>query len=117
MNGQYGYQNQTGNGFVANGGGYVPRKYVAGGGSGPVPQARPWPQQMPVGYPQPVGAPVAPQVHVVAGVGQGLHGGDGARYVRQQRGHSIIKHLLLGWAVMYIPTIYYAVSKNHYFHM
>ena len=37
--------------------------------------------------------------------------------VRQQRGHSLTKHLLLGWVVLYVPTIYYAVSKDHYFHV
>lgn len=37
-------------------------------------------------------------------------------YVRQQKGHSVIKHLLLGWIVLYIPTIYFAASPNHYFH-
>lgn len=37
-------------------------------------------------------------------------------YNRQQKGHSLTKHLLLGWVVFYIPTIYYAVSPNHYFH-
>ena len=37
-------------------------------------------------------------------------------YNRQQKGHSLTKHLLLGWMVAYIPTIYYAVSPNHYFH-
>ncbi|MGW6366955.1 hypothetical protein ACWFOB_23120 [Bacillus subtilis] len=36
---------------------------------------------------------------------------------RQQTGHSIIKHLCLGWLALWIPTIYYAVSPNHYFHM
>lgn len=41
---------------------------------------------------------------------------DKAQYVRQQKGHSLTKHLLLGWMVLYIPTIYYAVSPNHYFH-
>lgn len=46
-----------------------------------------------------------------------LRGGDGAHYVRQQQGHSIIKHVLLGWVALYIPTIYYALSPNHYFHM
>lgn len=46
-----------------------------------------------------------------------LRGGDGAHYVRQQRGHSIIKHVLLGGFVLWIPTIYYALSPNHYFHM
>lgn len=37
-------------------------------------------------------------------------------YNRQQKGHSLTKHLLLGWALLYIPTIYYAASPNHYFH-
>jgi hypothetical protein len=41
---------------------------------------------------------------------------DRAQYVRQQTGHSIIKHVLFGWALLWIPTIYYAVSPNHYFH-
>lgn len=112
MNNQYGFQNQPSNGFagrhpVMQGGPVNPPQY--GVGPRPVPAAGQWHQ------------PVVPQVHVVAGPGVvpgvGLRGNDGARYVRQQRGHSLIKHLLLGWAVMYIPTIYYAVSKNHYFHM
>lgn len=46
-----------------------------------------------------------------------LHGRDGASYVRQQQGHSLLKHLLLGGFVLWIPTIYYALSPNHYFHM
>lgn len=37
------------------------------------------------------------------------------QYVRQQKPHSLTKHLLLGWILAYIPTIYYAVSPNHYF--
>ena len=37
-------------------------------------------------------------------------------YNRQQTGHSLTKHLLFGWLLLYIPTIYYAVSPNHYFH-
>ena len=41
---------------------------------------------------------------------------DGANYVRQQKGHSLTKHLLLGVFVLWIPTVYYAVSPNHYFH-
>ena len=46
-----------------------------------------------------------------------LRGRDGACYMRQQQGHSIIKHLLFGGLVLWIPTIYYALSPNHYFHM
>lgn len=38
-----------------------------------------------------------------------------ASYVRQQTPHSLTKHVLLGWLLLYIPTIYYAVSPNHYF--
>lgn len=41
---------------------------------------------------------------------------DKAVYTREQKGHSLTKHLLLGIVVLYIPTIYYAVSPNHYFH-
>lgn len=37
-------------------------------------------------------------------------------YNREQKGHSLTKHLLFGWIALYIPTIYYAVSPNHYFH-
>ena len=45
-----------------------------------------------------------------------LKGRDNAVYMRQQKGHSLTKHLLLGVFVLWIPTVYYAVSKNHYFH-
>lgn len=38
-------------------------------------------------------------------------------YTRQQKGHSIVLHLCLGWVVLWIPTIYYAVSPNHYWHV
>jgi hypothetical protein len=41
---------------------------------------------------------------------------DRAQYNRQQTGHSLIKHLIFGIFLLYIPTIYYAVSPNHYFH-
>lgn len=37
-------------------------------------------------------------------------------YTREQKGHSIILHLLLGWVLLWIPTIYYVVSPRHYFH-
>ena len=37
-------------------------------------------------------------------------------YVRQQQGHSIAKHLMFGWIVLWIPAIYYSFSKNHYWH-
>lgn len=41
----------------------------------------------------------------------------GAQYVRQQKGHSIILWLFVGWVVLWIPAIYYTVSPNHYWHL
>jgi hypothetical protein len=41
---------------------------------------------------------------------------DKAQYVRQQKGHSLTKHLLLGWVVLWIPAVYYTFSPNHYWH-
>ena len=57
----------------------------------------------PQGYPQ----PVQPNVK---------QSRDKAQYVRQQTGHSLVKHIFLGWMLFYVPTLYYAVSPNHYFH-
>ena len=40
-------------------------------------------------------------------------------HTREQKGHSLTKHLLFGWLVGYmnIPfVIYYGISKNHYLH-
>jgi hypothetical protein len=37
-------------------------------------------------------------------------------YTREQKGHSLILHLLFGWALLYIPTIYVAVSPRHFWH-
>ena len=37
-------------------------------------------------------------------------------YVRNQKGHSIIKWILFGGFVLWIPAIYYTVSPNHYWH-
>ena len=45
-----------------------------------------------------------------------LKGKDGAQYFRQQQGHSIVKCILFGWTTLYILPIYWACSKNHYFH-
>ena len=39
------------------------------------------------------------------------------QYVRQQKGHSILKHLIFGGFVLWIPTVYYTVSPNHYWHL
>ena len=38
-------------------------------------------------------------------------------YVREQKGHSIIKHILLMCVgVGFITIPYYTISKNHYWH-
>lgn len=44
------------------------------------------------------------------------HARDGAQYTRQQKGHSLTLHLLLGGFVLWIPAIYYTFSPNHYWH-
>ena len=42
---------------------------------------------------------------------------DGASYVRRQKGHSLILHILLmGVGVGLITVPYYSISKNHYWH-
>lgn len=41
---------------------------------------------------------------------------DRAQYVRQQKGHSLTLHLLLGGFVLWIPAIYFTASPNHYWH-
>ena len=33
------------------------------------------------------------------------------------KGHSILLHLLFGWILCYVPTIYYTFSKKHYWHI
>lgn len=44
-------------------------------------------------------------------------GRDGAQYIRQQKGHSLVKHILLCFVVVGFFTIpYYTISKNHYWH-
>lgn len=43
---------------------------------------------------------------------------DGAVYVRNQTGHSIVLGLILCCTVIYIPIfIYHIFSPNHYFHL
>ena len=42
---------------------------------------------------------------------------DGAQDTRQQKGHSLIRHLLLGAVVLWIPAIYITASPNHYWHI
>ena len=41
---------------------------------------------------------------------------DGANYVRQQKGHSLIKHILLGCFICWVNVIYISISPNHYWH-
>ena len=42
---------------------------------------------------------------------------DGAQYVRQQKGHSLVLHILLCFVGVGLFTIpYYTISKNHYWH-
>ncbi|QAU07124.1 membrane protein [Gordonia phage Sukkupi] len=40
-----------------------------------------------------------------------------SNYTRVQTGHSATKHLLFGWIVFWIPSIYYLVSPNHFYHL
>lgn len=48
---------------------------------------------------------------------ENLRGRDGAQYVRQQKGHSLILHILLIFVGVGIFTIpYITISKNHYWH-
>lgn len=42
---------------------------------------------------------------------------DGTQYIRAQQGHSLTMHLLFGVFVLWIPTIYYTISPNHYWHI
>jgi hypothetical protein len=37
-------------------------------------------------------------------------------YNRQQKGHSLVLHVLLGIFVLWINVIYITVSPNHYWH-
>ena len=39
---------------------------------------------------------------------------DGAQYVRQQKPHSLTKHLLLGVFVLWINVLILSLSPNHY---
>lgn len=48
---------------------------------------------------------------------ENLRGNDKAQYVRQQKGHSLIAHILLIFVGVGIFTIpYITISKNHYWH-
>ena len=62
-------------------------------------------------------APVQQQVHYSAPVQTDARKArDKAVYTRQQKGHSLVLHLLLGAFVLWIPAIYISVSPNHYWH-
>lgn len=42
---------------------------------------------------------------------------NGTLYTREQKGHSLILNLLvIGPLTLYITTVYYSVSPNHYWH-
>lgn len=49
--------------------------------------------------------------------GDTLKGKDKAQYVRTQKGHSIILHILLACVgIGFITIPYISISKNHYWH-
>lgn len=83
-------------------------------GQPPMPQ--PYPNQpLPYGqqYPQQFQQQPAPYPQ------QGIQGRPGPQYVRQQRGHSTIKHVVVACFTcgFSLPvTLYYSMSPNHYFH-
>lgn len=40
-----------------------------------------------------------------------------AQYVRQQKGHSLLLAIFMGWTTLWILPIYWAISPNHYYHL
>lgn len=40
-----------------------------------------------------------------------------AQYVRNQKGHSLLLAIFLGWTSLYILPVYWAISPNHYYHL
>ena len=47
-----------------------------------------------------------------------LQGRDKAQYVRQQKGHSLVLHILLMCVLVGFFTVpYYSIRKNHYWHL
>lgn len=60
--------------------------------------------------------PVYPPVPASSHVANAKQARDHTLYTRQQRGHSLTLHLLLGAFVLWIPAIYISVSPNHYWH-
>lgn len=63
-------------------------------------------------------APVAQQPQHTAGpmTAQQLNVKREVSYVRQQKGHSIILHLLISPFLLFINLIYITASPNHYWH-
>jgi len=57
-----------------------------------------------------------PDLEGTRAMGDGLNVKNEVTYVRQQKGHSIILHLLLGVFVLWINVIFISASKNHYWH-
>lgn len=42
---------------------------------------------------------------------------DKAVYTREQKGHSILLHVLFGMVVLWIPAMYITASPRHYWHL
>lgn len=61
-------------------------------------------------------APVEARHHVSVKQESIKQSRDRAQYTRQQKGHSLTLHLLLGGVVLWIPAIYFSCSPNHYWH-
>ena len=40
-----------------------------------------------------------------------------ANYIRHQQGHSALLHFMFGGFVLWIPSIYYLFSPNHFYHL
>ncbi|AYD82165.1 membrane protein [Gordonia phage Turuncu] len=40
-----------------------------------------------------------------------------SKYTRVQRGHSATLHILFGGFLLWIPSFYYLVSPNHFYHL
>lgn len=43
--------------------------------------------------------------------------GEEYKKAQMPKGHSAIFHLIFGGLLLYIPTLYYLLSKKHYFHL
>jgi len=72
------------------------------------------PEQPPV--PVQLPAPVPATQHHANREQQVKQSRDRAQYVRQQKGHSLTWHLILGVVVLWVNVLYISVSPNHYWH-